>query len=589
MNGVVGVYCASEEQQRWIQEYRADLPSRIYNSGNCLIKCFYPPGYENKYNITYDVQPGKDMIVFGEIFPDGREGTISQWADDSSLHTFDGEFIRIIVNHQDQEIKIAIDQNYVTPFFYALKERSLVFSSYMPAVHALIGSPRSMSERAVFDFLAYGYCLGEDTFFSDIKKLRTGHGIRYNKDGLKCYQYFSNDITPNNNPADENEVMSSLITATKLRLNNTNVAVALSGGMDSRFMLGLLKNQFPEHDVLAYMYSQKDSEELAIAKSASRVAGVKLHPVILEADDFIRDFDKCCSIHGGNDYVFQSFLLHTGETLMKLTHSVVTGYCMDLTFGATFATPQLTDGAKIKPEAVFNAQRSLKSEAFTYQELLGNARISVKDYQIRIYDEFCIHRHDESFLQIQSFILSNRVANLVVYRDFITRQYVEFIYPGISTTVRSILNRVPFEVKKNHDFYRKLFIKNFEELAHIKYFNTGLPITADTDSWRNGLDAEARRDIAFDKEFYENNKKLPYRKYFSDYDHWVSSDYSWIKIIEESLSNGSPLCCLVLDGGYLRGLLEAHIAGKANNRKKLLTAVTLDRVMRYYKINKVVS
>lgn len=593
MNGIVGAYNATKEQTELIESYKSNSEHVYYKSANCIIKAFYPKGRMSKIKMFRDVGGSTDVIVFGDIFL-GEEIISSQpmtLMNREKRHNFNGEFIAILIDKQNDCIEIYIDQNYATPLFYSNYAQSLVFSSYMSAVHQLAGSPNVMYEKSVHDFLAYGNCLGDDTFFECIKRIPSQYGIEYKNNHISKYKYsIEKEEYYGNAQEAKDDIMQALINAIRKRLTSNKIAVSMSGGMDSRFMLGILKKHFEDLDISGYMWSQSGSHELEIARKSCEAVNVEFKPIILSPNDFIQDFDGCCEFHGGNDYIFQSFALKTGEALSRVADLVFTGFYLDVTLGCTFADTDMMQASTIDEHMLQSKRKAMKTSVFSKEDIerAAKKRLNLKKHEHNLFNEFSKFSSKENFTRVQNFVFSNRAENLVINRDFVPRQFVEYAYPSVDLAFRRIMNKIPYSVKNNHKLYRELFIEEFPELAQIDYFNTGLPITVPIEYWAKASAIEAQRERLFNDLFYNEDKSFEYTHYYSNYNQWISSNQAWKNCFESIIySDDAVIFKTVFDKEYVRKMYDDHINGRANNRKKLVSVITLQRIMQYYGIESV--
>jgi hypothetical protein len=180
-------------------------------------------------------------------------------------------------------------------------------------------------------------------------------------------------------------------------------------------------------------------------------------------------------------------------------------------------------------------------------------------------------------------VLSNRCQNLVINRDFVPRQYVEYAYPTTDLLFRKLLNSIPYALKKGHRLYREVFIEELPELARIPYFNTGLPISAPIEYWGRAKAIEAQNEQMYNELFYTVDKSFLYTRYYSNFDQWISGDAYWKNTFENIIYDSNAIIFkTILNQKYFMQLYEEHIYGKRNNRQKLVQAITLQKIMEYY-------
>jgi len=390
MNGVVGVFNGSNNQIKYIESLHNDKGHALYSDNNCIIKLFYPAKRESKVSIFNNIEHKYDVILFGDVYVDDKKIIDPKVFVHNERANFNGEFIVIIIDKIDRNVQVYTDQICTNPMFYAQYSDSFVFSSFLPYIHTLIFKPKTMNAKSVHDFLAYGNCLGQDTFFRKIKRLLPGHVIHYkDKISVDKYRNETEEYTGNISQL-QDEVTDALIKAIRKRIYSPNAILAMSGGLDSRFMLGILNKYFRNDlNINPIMWSQANSDEAFVAQQACSCVDKDLDIIELEAKDFIENYYECCEWHGGNDLVFQGFLHNIGNQIKEKGDMVFTGFTLDLSLGGTFTDQEIVSAKSLNFEFVERKRSTIKANNFTEKDfskgLLPN--INFFDYSCSLLDE----------------------------------------------------------------------------------------------------------------------------------------------------------------------------------------------------------
>lgn len=591
MNGIIGVYNGNESQIKYIENFGGEGKNELYKNESlgCAVKLFCPDSRPQKAKVFYNVAQRYDVILFGDVYIGDEEITEPLSFIGGGSPDMNGEFIIIIVDNKEKKILLATDQICASPVYYAEQAGVFIFSSFMPQVHKLSGESRTIYGKAVHDFLSYGYCIGEETFFKDIKRVLPGHNMHFDgRAKAQKYKIEKEEYTENISQL-QDEVMDSIIKAIGRRIYSEDAIISMSGGLDSRFMFGILNKYFSESvNLHPVMWSQRNSDEAFIAEQVCKSAGKRLDVIELEAKDFITGYDECCDIHGGNDLLFQSFLPKIGRQLKQKAGMVFTGFAMDLSLGGTFTDSDIIDEKVLTPEFVEGKRGVIKAKIFSSEDfaqgLLPDMKFDM--YKNSLYDELNRNSFDEMGRRFHDFAFSNRVYNLVINRDVVPRQDIEYAYPSIDLEFINTTNKIRPQDKASHGFYRDLFIKEFPELSKINYFNTGLPLTAPREYWQESKRIEAEREALYNKLFTDGNTDIVYKHYYSNYNQWIISDDVWRRDISETINSDSSLIYKLLKKEYIRKLYQGHLNGQ-NNRSKIIAVCTLEKIMRYYKIENI--
>jgi asparagine synthase (glutamine-hydrolysing) len=139
-----------------------------------------------------------------------------------------------------------------------------------------------INDNNLLTFLMTGYVLGDGTLYEDLKQLRAGEYLLWNKNRSQLtvtqyYQYLpcpDNQKTETDLLAEHDEIMNRITQRMIARANGKPIWVALSGGFDSRLVLAKLK-QFNYNNLHAFSYGVAHNFEAKTAKRVAEQLGVK--------------------------------------------------------------------------------------------------------------------------------------------------------------------------------------------------------------------------------------------------------------------------------------------------------------------------
>ena len=173
-----------------------------------------------------------------------------------------------------------VDRVRSIPLFYAVNGDEALFSDDANHLRDRLDPP--FNEENCAEFLVTGYVTGPDTLFDGISQLQAGEYLVYDKaDGSLITQfyhrfwhenYFSDSEEDLLNRLDEVfvRVFQRLIESTKGR----QIVVPLSGGLDSRIIVAMLKRLGVE-DVICFTYGKKGSREVEISRQVAEALGYR--------------------------------------------------------------------------------------------------------------------------------------------------------------------------------------------------------------------------------------------------------------------------------------------------------------------------
>jgi len=197
------------------------------------------------------------------------------------IKKFSGHFAFVII---EPEIVIAVvDKVRSYPIYYYKSGKILYFSNSAVKLKEearLTG----IDKKSVLIFKMAGYCIGQDTIYSDLKQIQPGRFILLNDKSNKFYYtpYFKYWVDRTVNSS-EDELLDGLHTATLKTfskmietLNGAPVWLPLSGGYDSRLILSMLK-ELKYDNITTYTYGLKGVWEIKRAKYIADYLNTKWH------------------------------------------------------------------------------------------------------------------------------------------------------------------------------------------------------------------------------------------------------------------------------------------------------------------------
>jgi asparagine synthase (glutamine-hydrolysing) len=205
---------------------------------------------------------------------------------------FRGMFSFAIWDAQARSLFCARDRLGKKPFYYYWDGRLFAFASEIKALlaHPEI-SPR-FEQSLLSEYLNFGYCSGEQTLFSGIRKLMPGHWLLLSLAELQVRQYWEVPCPAASEKRDDQswiaECRTRLEDAVRTRLmSDVPLGMFLSGGVDSSAIAALMK---PMSDrpvkTFAVGYREEEFSELAYARQVAHEIGTEHHEVVIGKDDF---------------------------------------------------------------------------------------------------------------------------------------------------------------------------------------------------------------------------------------------------------------------------------------------------------------
>ncbi|MGM0767026.1 MAG: asparagine synthase (glutamine-hydrolyzing) [Pseudomonadota bacterium] len=177
-----------------------------------------------------------------------------------------GMFSFVLLDRAEKKLTLVRDAFGIKPFFYALEDGDLYFSSEIrPLLHLRQENPKPNLQRA-YDYLVHGdYDSSEDSFVDGVKHLRPAHYFTFDlKTGLasKPTRWWQPDLTRVSTLPFEQAVeklRGLFLDSVKLHLrSDVSLGVALSGGIDSSAVVSAVRYLEPAMPLNTFSYIASD-------------------------------------------------------------------------------------------------------------------------------------------------------------------------------------------------------------------------------------------------------------------------------------------------------------------------------------------
>jgi asparagine synthetase B (glutamine-hydrolysing) len=254
---------------------------------------------------------GISVTIFGEIYNDLQAGESPTeyvhrlFVKDgvTSLAGLNGSFCLFIYDQRQAEGFLVADRFATRPVLYYISENYVIFS---PDQRSFVDSgcvPRKANPAAVAAMLSSGHLYNDDTYIQDVKYLRGGLALRTKPAETQIIKYRDYAIEPQ---ADEGlqaykqRLSPLLIQAIVRRLKNQpKPALFLSGGLDSRAILGACMELGLKIELCSY-YSRNDRQsDACVAEKLARLSGMPFRLISYDQSDILEAVRRTTPYFGG--------------------------------------------------------------------------------------------------------------------------------------------------------------------------------------------------------------------------------------------------------------------------------------------------
>ncbi|HKR05128.1 MAG TPA: asparagine synthase (glutamine-hydrolyzing) [Bacteroidia bacterium] len=214
-----------------------------------------------------------------------------------------GMFALAIYDKTLQELYLFRDRVGIKPLFYYWDGKNFAFASELKALQKVHAIPKVVNEKAVGDFLHYGYIPTPYTIYNNIYKMNSGSWMKISADGIDLHKYWdvrnkiSNNIVTNREQAMV-KLSDLMISSVQYQLkSDVPFGVFLSGGIDSSLVTAqAVMLSSVKVNTFSIGFEENSHNESEYAKAIAKYLGTDHHEFIVSYKDalnLIEDMFDC--------------------------------------------------------------------------------------------------------------------------------------------------------------------------------------------------------------------------------------------------------------------------------------------------------
>lgn len=190
----------------------------------------------------------------------------------SCLQKFNGCWAFALWDENKQQLILSRDRIGEKPLYYSIYDNTLVFGSEIKSILAY-GVPKEIANELTEIYLTLGYIPAPHSFYRNIKKLKQGHYMIANTNGINEKKYWDLQQTDDDNMITNSKLVYDefeylLRDSVKIRMrSDVPYGAFLSGGLDSSSVVAIMSeiSNFPvESFTIGFDEPEFDERDLAI-------------------------------------------------------------------------------------------------------------------------------------------------------------------------------------------------------------------------------------------------------------------------------------------------------------------------------------
>jgi asparagine synthase (glutamine-hydrolysing) len=444
------------------------------------------------------------LVMAGEFSgKDVFEERRADWSDEMlALHLYEtlgedfvsklqGAYILAIWDQVNRKLIIANDRFGLYPLYYAHFRGRFLFSLEMKGILCDSEFNRHIDLQAIAEYMRFQHILGDKTFFENLKILRNASILSYDLDSdrLQIKPYWDINEIPTLPHSltfeDAVEEAGRLLKAAvdECTSGNHNFGVYLSGGLDSRVILGMIDRQnFPINTIT---YGARNCRDVIYARRLAKIAGSDHHYFEIKNGDWIKNFSN---LHLDLTEGFHSWIHSHGIQFLDQVRTLLE---VNLTgFGGGQSAIDWEDPPLLyaRDDFCFNSHLfNLLSQHTTWPSLNDAEErelyspVFSKQMVGLAYDSFLEELTHFEYLPYYQraayFALSNPDRRLFQYFTVFHRLAFEQRFPFYNYDFFKFVYALPPEMLFKRRLRRAIIVDRLNHLSHIPYDKDNLPVT----------------------------------------------------------------------------------------------------------------
>lgn len=504
------------------------------------------------------------------------------------VERLDGAFFVAIYDQTRRRLTLANDRFGLYPHYYAYREQRVVFAPEVKGVLCAPFLPRRLNVTAAAEYLRFQQLLGEKTFHEDVYLFPYGSLAVYDfaANTWTIERYWDWDRIPERLEIKFDEAVYEvgrlLHDAVERRVaDNLRPGVFLSGGLDSRTLLGFIPPRTPPP--VTATFGQRDSRDVTYANQIAQAMGSEHHWFDMPDGHWVQEnVDFHLRLTEGFHSWIHMHGIHMLPALRGLMEHNLTGWDGGTVMGHSDHINPVYNQPVDKTTVLVEMFKNFVS-SYTWPGILeGEERLLFtpefgRQAVGRAFDsmqaEFGRFWNFRQHYAAEYFYLVNHCWNSTSNMVKVARSHIEVRFPFWDYQLIDFIYSLRPEIRRDQLMYRHIITKAMPRLATIPYDKKELlPTVTPWLHSAHALSVRARRAL----------RLFPYHPtLYADYENYLRYDLrSWAEGI---LYDKRVQARGIFDPAFVRSLMERHLAGReAWTLGKVAPLITFEMVLREY-------
>lgn len=512
-----------------------------------------------------------------------------------SISSVEGIFIAAILDKPKNRLLLVNDRFGLYPCYYATSNKGFTFAPAVKPILDTAGVGKNLDLLSVAEYFRFQHLMGDKTFVEDIKILPNAAILSLDLEtgifriepswGFERLPEIRNDLSFDEAVEQTGRLLRDAVRK-RAKKSADPIGVYLSGGMDSRTILGLIdRDIWPT--IHAFTFGHPESRDIALSRAVAKKMSADHHIMFLTNGDWVKDyFDIHLKLTEGFHSWIHAHGISTFEEARKYIGINLSGMGGGWVMTGEDIDPRLYD----PPDMVawishmfwlFNQKNTWPSITEAEEKLLYSPDIYHNFVKDRAFETlFLAAREAEHFDPLRrSEYFKWQHSDRRLYHMFpvFYKAYIEMRYPFYDYPLVEFVFSLPLNYRQHNRLYRSVMQKELPNLSLIPYDKDNLlPTTRELLREGHRLYCKTRNKLRRSIHFPIHEKKTLY----ADYEDYLRTDLrewgSEILFDERTLGRG------IFDPNGVRSLFNRHLSGYEQwTIGKVAPLITFELMLRY--------
>ncbi|MEJ1472110.1 MAG: asparagine synthase C-terminal domain-containing protein [Candidatus Sedimenticola sp. (ex Thyasira tokunagai)] len=388
--------------------------------------------------------------------------------------SINGPFAAAVYDQISNQLRVLTDRHRHYPVYFLQKSGLCIASTRYQSLLPWIGS-LAVNKSAISLLLRCGECLDTMTVLSDIQMLPSATMITISDRGVSSNRYWRMNFEPDFD-LDRSQLVDELAhsmsqSVRRIQTANPRLSVPLSGGLDSRFILGMCSH--PD-EINSFTWGDKGCRDISCAESFASRIGAPHHVEPWQPDTFPDHWAEGVELTAGNFGIRDMYVLPYVSLLARHADVTLNGYAGDALLGGNFVIRSWLKQQNMEMLANQTWRWRVTKDDDEWADQLLNDKGAPNGHALWV-ESLTKSEGARPIDRLHAWLFENRVERFTNCGSMLLRSGIETHAPFCDNNVIDLLQRVPLELKYKHRLYIDVLKRACPVAAGVPWQRTGIP------------------------------------------------------------------------------------------------------------------